>query len=760
LILRAKDAPRRAKPRRAAALLAATAGALFLSRCGPQRAVTPPPPRPVATPAPTAAATPAPSPLPVPAFPEVAEPRLDVAVATERASFALPAGDWLLRTPGSVESRRGPLSLASSAGAGVPAAVFLVQAGSFTTREAAEAERERLARELGAAPDVVESQGRFALRLGPPSDRKSAEAFLAHVRSAAVPDAFLVGAEPPTSTTARVVVTENGAARELESPVEIASRDGSPLPVFDAAYRGHLLVRATGRGTLHVIDRVAVEDYLRGVVPSEMGPKVYDELEALKAQAVAARSYALRRKGDFAAEGYDLCATPRCQAYGGVPAEQPLTDRAIAETAGEVLVFGGEVADALFTSTCGGRTEDVANVFPSYASLDVPYLSSVRCWGEAEVTLDSTLPVPKRPDTLLGVRGRALLASVRRGGTTHADLSRARAVLRERLGLPPGAAPQSFSAPSVYADLAEAAGWGDESELLTESVERARAPAEWPKRARAGYAAAVRFQLGSGAELPVDRSFAPEEAAGLWASLLTRLGDFEEVEGRLLPREGDSGIDVKSAKGRVHYALARSRLVFRGGPESFRAAARLSLTPGERVRIMVRGGEVVAVAAPAPTFSPLYERDSAWLHWTRRFTSAELAGKLRERDSSRAMTRVSSVDVLSRGVSGRAKSVRVATDRGALTLTGLEVRFSLGLPETLFTVAAGRDAGGERVFTFFGRAWGHGVGLCQNGAYGMALAGRSYREILARYYSGASVGPAPRRGEALATRAPEPRSGR
>src|SRR5207248_2645259 len=104
-------------------------------------------------------------------------------------------------------------------------------------------------------------------------------------------------------------------------------------------------------------------------------------------------------------------------------------------------------------------------------------------------------------------------------------------------------------------------------------------------------------------------------------------------------------------------------------------------------------------------------------------------------------------EVLSRGVSGRAKSVRVATDAGALSLTGLEVRFSLGLPETLFTVVAGRDEEGERVFTFFGRAWGHGVGLCQNGAYGMALAGRTYREILARYYPGASVAAALRSRE-------------
>ena len=68
--------------------------------------------------------------------------------------------------------------------------------------------------------------------------------------------------------------------------------------------------------------------------------------------------------------------------------------------------------------------------------------------------------------------------------------------------------------------------------------------------------------------------------------------------------------------------------------------------------------------------------------------------------------------------------------RDTLTLTGLEVRFSLGLPESLFTVVEGRDADGAGVFTFYGRGWGHGVGLCQNGAFGMALAGHDSLEIL------------------------------
>ncbi len=84
--------------------------------------------------------------------------------------------------------------------------------------------------------------------------------------------------------------------------------------------------------------------------------------------------------------------------------------------------------------------------------------------------------------------------------------------------------------------------------------------------------------------------------------------------------------------------------------------------------------------------------------------------------------------------------MRLATDAGPVVLTGLEIRFAMGLPEIALHGRPGAMEGGEPVFTFYGRGWGHGVGLCQNGAFGMALAGKGYREILAWYYPGTGVG--------------------
>ena len=82
-----------------------------------------------------------------------------------------------------------------------------------------------------------------------------------------------------------------------------------------------------GFGELRPINWVGLEQYLLGVVPAELGPEVWPEPQALRAQAVAARTYVWRNRGQFADEGFDLCATPRCQVYHGVDVEHPMSDR-------------------------------------------------------------------------------------------------------------------------------------------------------------------------------------------------------------------------------------------------------------------------------------------------------------------------------------------------------------------------------------------------------------------------------------------------
>lgn len=123
--------------------------------------------------------------------------------------------------------------------------------------------------------------------------------------------------------------------------------------------------------SLTVINLVAVEEYLRGVIPNEMSPSFH--VEALKAQVVAARSYTLKNRNRHQAEGYDLCASNHCQFYGGVDSSVSVTDKIISETRGVILEHGGKIVDTNFHTDSGGMTESVSEVWGTAA----PHLQPV-----------------------------------------------------------------------------------------------------------------------------------------------------------------------------------------------------------------------------------------------------------------------------------------------------------------------------------------------------------------------------------------------
>lgn len=125
------------------------------------------------------------------------------------------------------------------------------------------------------------------------------------------------------------------------------------------------------KASLTVINLVPVEEYLRGVVGEEMSPSY--PLEALKAQAVAARSFALKNRKKHDKDGYDLCATTHCQVYAGFE-DFDIVNKAVDETRGEILTFKEKIADANFHADSGGMTEAVADVWGTHIS----YLVSVK----------------------------------------------------------------------------------------------------------------------------------------------------------------------------------------------------------------------------------------------------------------------------------------------------------------------------------------------------------------------------------------------
>ena len=139
---------------------------------------------------------------------------------------------------------------------------------------------------------------------------------------------------------------------------------GSVVTLNGKRYRGELAVIPTDTGLL-VINRVLMEDYLRGVVPLEIGNRTMDELAAAQAQAVAARSYAYIRVNALRGSLFDVRATVMDQVYGGADAEREVGDQAVASTSGLVLRFAGRVVNAPYHSTCGGTTAEAPEVWRS-----------------------------------------------------------------------------------------------------------------------------------------------------------------------------------------------------------------------------------------------------------------------------------------------------------------------------------------------------------------------------------------------------------
>jgi len=177
-----------------------------------------------------------------------------------------------------------------------------------------------------------------------------------------------------TAAAAAITFDGEGGSRTLAAPLTVEpAQQGNFVRVAGKDYRGRLEIRQSP-GSLTVIDRLSMESYLGGVVAAELGVKDVESIEAVKAQAVIARTYAMKNLGRNQRSGFDLLATVSDQRYDGVSGETPLAWRALAETKGEVVTSGGTPIDAFFHSTCGGRTAAGGEVF---ANGERSYLRSV-----------------------------------------------------------------------------------------------------------------------------------------------------------------------------------------------------------------------------------------------------------------------------------------------------------------------------------------------------------------------------------------------
>jgi stage II sporulation protein D len=544
------------------------------------------------------------------------------------------------------------------------------------------------------------------------------------------------------------------------APLTFASSDEASAPVRfnDKPFRGKIEVFANTRGALTVVNVIGLEDYIRGVVPNELS---YPAIEALKAQAIAARTYAMKNRGQFSSEGYDLLPTTRSQVYRGLSSETVLTSRAVEETRGMIATYHGEPINALYTSTCGGRTEDAENIF----NQAVPYLRGRECAAEGKAPFapfmvkssrdlfeikDERDLTFARDAALLAINGFAVPADKVSSSwlSSHLSGSEARewlAVAARLARNPSFRAPEDAAKPPAFSTALIAATYGEaRADTLLNSADADYLLGfhdgdQVPAANRADVAMLLRdgaLSLFADATLRPNETMSRARALHAIARLLESRNLLALQKGTSRPASGGIMM-LRSNKGKdMPIVVNREAFLFREFGDSLFQMKSLALVGGEPVLFHVNSkGEVDYLEVRPANNGASADRFSSLTNWTAELSLSAVQARLGR--SVRGVGAITDLRVAARGSSRRVIDLEVVGSQGVGHVRGGRIRSALGLKEQLFVIDRVYNEN-DRVtgFIFIGRGWGHGVGMCQFGAYGLAKQGLTVDQILKTYYTG------------------------
>jgi stage II sporulation protein D len=724
------------------------------------------------------------------------EPRIRVALTTDVRSAVISTMGHLMNASGGgttllaldTSRVRVDARLLSPLPATNSDATFRVIVAGATTRDEAEErakEIEKLTGEDGDETFDTETKT-WGVAVGSKRPREEAEELRARLEAAGL-DANVEGArisaeinrdqlqtspsKDPVKLTARpslpsrevVASGTTGPMFSSSAPVVFASDDEKNAPVRfnDRPYRGRIEVFTNLRGSLTVVNELGLEDYVRGVVANELSPGGYPAIEALKAQAIAARTYALKNRGQFMAQGFDILPTTRSQVYRGLTSENPLSTRAVDETRGIVATFAGEPINALYTSTCGGRTEDSENIF----NQAVPYLRGRECAAEGSAAFERFVIRTTRESTELRsdehvamARDVGLLAtqnfSTLPERVSDSWFAAEAAVSEVRNWIANVARVARQTMPATSDDLNRPPGFA--TALLTAVFGESR-PSTLLNNADADYLLAVRDAQDVSpphrADLAIllrdgylsaypDATLRPRVplSRGRVLHAVARI-----LEGRNLLQlqkanarpTSDGQLVLRSAKGKdLPLRVTPDAFLFRQLGERLYPVSSVTLVGGEPVTYhLAPNGQIDFLEVrPAPNGAAA-DRFSPFSSWTKGLSPGQVQARLAR--AARGIGPIVDLRVVSRGSSHRVTDLEIVGTNGTAHVRGGRIRSALGLREQLFVIDREYDESGRVLeFIFSGRGWGHGVGMCQVGAYGLAKQGWSFEQILKAYYTG------------------------
>lgn len=681
----------------------------------------------------------------------IIEPRIRVGLLSDQTSVTFPrvtGGYYVITGPTAATIRRGFTMTAPVSDA---AARYAVQVSTISDVTSANALAEKLRADTQQRVDLVFDAGGTVYRVmaGDFPSSNEAQPLRDQLTQRGYGTNLLIvkrSADQPFEKRHQFVDDEGERTTLDGESVLVMPVSAETVTIGDKPYRTAARVFINSRGTYNVINELNMEDYLRGVVPAEMGSKIYDEVEALKAQAIAARTYAVRNLGQFRRDGFDICSGPACQAYNGFSGEEALTDRAVRETAGLVATYNGQPIDALYTATCGGETSDVGTMFPGRSE---PYLKRARCVEDDIITIagraDSGLLTEQQVNARLfgGISG---LPDAGASWSAH-DVEQAVTSAMQMLRFDPRskAVPASSRRGDVLTYLATTLGFERYASVVTMPEDRSYYfPQTAAREATAYRAAAFLIKFAFLPAEAIDRAdlnaaMPRDELYGLLGSWLRKHAAVSDATGKIVTVAGRD-VTLKTDGKLTRFSLPANIPVFRKVGDRYQEYRNAPATIGDRATITADARKTpVALIINAYLDGASFDRSSSFASWTRSYRADDLVMSINKRNP---ITKLQGIRPLTIDASQRIAELEVTAENGrTFVLRGLPVRWSLNVPDNLFVYEKTQDPDGTDRYTFYGKGWGHGVGFCQVGAYGMAMKGWTAQQILTHYYTGIEIGP-------------------
>lgn len=534
----------------------------------------------------------------------------------------------------------------------------------------------------------------------------------------------------------------------------------NPVRLNGKAYRGKIEVFVNARGSLTVVNVVPLEDYLLGVVPAELG---LPQLEAQKAQAVAARTYAIANIGGYGKQGFDMVPTIWSQVYKGVSIETKMGTQAVHATRGMVATYQGKPIMAYFTSTCGGRTEDGENIFDK----SEPYLKGVECSLEGRRHFEpffvktSRIPAKLRDEGNLElVRLMSVLASNGFQLSTtqmtddwfedvpsESEMSNWLNNLAGRFGKTYPNVDKNTARPTELARIISgfiyAPGYADT--MLTDSDINYQLSfddaAEIPKERRADFALLLRdgyFAIHPDLTLKPNRPFSRARMLRLIRQIYEKKKWMTEILTATTKASVDGKLVLRTGKTEKQLVIRPDVFLFREFGATMYPVKEAALVGGETVNYQLDALGAVKYLEIKPTDTPTTaENMSPFVLWTKSLGAGEVQSRLSR--YVRGIGTLYDLNVKKVGYSRRAVELEIIGSNGTKILKGGKIRSALRLNEQLFVINKRYNGSAVAGYTFTGRGWGHGVGMCQYGAYGLAKMGVKFDEIIKHYYTGVEV---------------------